>query len=58
MQKSPQLVKHVVKVKMGLFNPQGREEQPIMFIAKMRDFKRFGVKIKENLYSIEPPILL
>ena len=34
MQKSPQVVKHVVK--------------SIMFIAKTRDFKRFIEKIKEK----------
>ena len=48
-QKSPQVVKHVVKgEKWACSTLEEGKNKPIMYIAKTRDFKRFGEKIKEN----------
>jgi len=48
-QKSPQVVKHVVKgEKWACSTPKVGKNKPIIFIAKKRDFKRFSEKIKEN----------
>ena len=47
-QKSPQVVKHVVKgEKWACSTPKTGKNKPVIFIAKMRDFKRFYEKIKE-----------
>ena len=48
-QKSPQVVKHVVKCeKRACSTLEVGKSKPIMFIAKTWDFKRFSEKIKEN----------
>ena len=48
-QKSPQVVKHVVKCeKRACSTPKAGKNKPVMFIAKTRDFKRLSEKIKEN----------
>jgi len=48
-QKSPQVVKHVVKgEKWACSPPKTGENKPIMYISKTRDFKRFCEEIKEN----------
>ena len=49
VQKSPQVVKHVVKCeKWACLTLKVGKNKPIMFITKTRDFKRFCEKIKEN----------
>ena len=48
-QKSPQVVKHVVKgEKWACSTLKAGKDKPIDYIAKTRDFKRFCEKIKEN----------
>ena len=48
-QKSPQVVKHVVKgEKWACSTLEAGKNKPIMFFAKTRGFKRFCEKIKEN----------
>ena len=48
-QKSPQVVKHVVKgEKWACSTPKVGKNKPIIFITKTRDFKRLSEKIKEN----------
>ena len=48
-QKSPQVVKHVVKCeKWACSTPKAGKNKPIDYITKTRDFKRFCEKIKEN----------
>ena len=48
-QKSPQVVKHVVKCeKWACSTPKAGENKPILYIAKTRDFKRLCKKIKEK----------
>ena len=47
--KSPQVVKHVVKgEKWACSTLEAGKNKPVYYIAKMRDFKRFSEKIKEN----------
>ena len=49
VQKSPQVVKHVVKCeKWACSTLKVGKDKPIDYIAKTRDFKRFSEKIKEN----------
>ena len=49
VQKSPQVVKHVVKCeKWACSTLEAGKNRPIMIIMKTRDFKRFSEKIKEN----------
>ena len=49
MQKSPQVVKHVVKgEKWACSTLKAGKNKPIYYIAKTRDFKRFSEKIKEK----------
>ena len=49
IQKSPQVVKHVVKgEKWACSTLEAGKNKPIFFIAKTRDFKRFCEKTKEN----------
>ena len=49
MQKSPQVVKHVVKgEKRACSTLEAGNNKPISYVAKTRDFKRFSEKIKEN----------
>ena len=49
MQKSPQVVKHVVKgEKWACLTLKVGENKPIMFITKTRDVKRFCEKTKEK----------
>ena len=49
MQKSPQVVKHVVKgEKWACSTLEVGENKPFMYITKTRDFKRFIEKIKEK----------
>lgn len=49
MQKSPQVVKHVVKdEKWACSTPKAGKNKPIDYIAKTRDFKRICEKAKEN----------
>ena len=48
-QKSPQVVKHVVKGgKWACSTLKAGKNKPIDYIAKTRDFKRFSEKIKEK----------
>ena len=48
-QKSPQVVKHVVKgEKWACGALEAGKNKPILIITKTRDFKRFSEKIKEN----------
>ena len=48
-QKSPQVVKHVVKCeKWACSTLNAGKNKPIDYIAKTRDFKRFREKIKEK----------
>ena len=48
-QKSPQVVKHVVKCeKWACSTPKVGKNKPIIFITKTRDFKRFSEEIKEK----------
>ena len=48
-QKSPQVVKHVVKgEKWACSILEAGKNKPIMIIKKMRDFKRFSEKVKEK----------
>ena len=48
-QKSPQVVKHVVKCEKWACSTLGAgKNKPIMYITKTRDFKRFCEEIKEN----------
>ena len=48
-QKSPQVVKHVVKgEKWACSTLKAGKNKPIDYIAKTRDFKRFSEEIKEN----------
>ena len=49
MQKSPQVVKHVVKgEKWACSTLEAGKDKPIKFVEKMRDFKRFCEEIKEK----------
>ena len=49
MQKSPQVVKHVVKdEKWACSTLEAGKNEPIMFITKTRDFKRFCEETKEK----------
>ena len=49
MQKSPQVVKHVVKgEKWACSTLKAGKNKPIDYIMKTRDFKRFSEKIKEK----------
>ena len=49
MQKSPQVVKHVVKgEKWACSTLKTGKNKPIDYSAKTRDFKRFSEKIKEK----------
>ena len=48
-QKSPQVVKHVVKgEKWACSTLEAGKNKPIMFIKKTQDFARICEKIKEN----------
>ena len=48
-QKSPQVVKHVVKCeKWACSTLETGKNKPIDYIAKTRDFERFCEEIKEN----------
>ena len=48
-QKSPQVVKHVVKGEKWAYSTlEAGKNKPIMFIAKTRDFERICEKIKEK----------
>ena len=48
-QKSPQVVKHVVKgEKWACSTLEAGKNKPVMFVAKMRDFARICEKIKEK----------
>ena len=48
-QKSPQVVKHVVKCeKWACSTLEAGKSKPIVYITKTRDFKRFSEEIKEN----------
>ena len=48
-QKSPQVVKHVVKCeKWACSTLKAGKNKPVMFVAKTRDFARICEKIKEN----------
>ena len=48
-QKSPQVVKHVVKCeKWACSTPKAGKNKPVLYIAKTRDVKRFSEKTKEN----------
>ena len=48
-QKSPQVVKHVVKCeKWACSTLEAGKNKPVMFVAKTRDFKRFSEKTKEK----------
>jgi len=56
-QKSPQVVKHVVKGKeWACSTPKAGKNKPIMFIAKTRDFKRFWEINKEKSGILRLPI--
>ena len=56
-QKSPQVVKHVVKgEKWACSTLKTGENKPIMIITKTRDFKRFGEEIKEKSGLLRIPI--
>ena len=58
-QKSPQVVKHVVKSeKWACSIPKAGENKPILYIAKTRDFARICEKIKENRDSFESRFLV
>ena len=49
LQKSPQVVKHVVKCEKWAYSTlEEGKNKPVIFIAKTRDFKRFSEEIKEN----------
>ena len=49
MQKSPQVVKHVVKgEKWACSTLEEGKNKPVMYITKMRDFKRLCEKIREK----------
>ena len=48
-QKSPQVVKHVVKGEKWAYSTlEVGKNKPVMFVAKTRDFKRLCEEIKEN----------
>ena len=48
-QNSPQVVKHVVKGEKWACSTLGEgKNKPILYITKMRDFKRFSEKTKEK----------
>ena len=48
-QKSPQVVKHVVKCeKWACSTPKAGKNKPIVYITKTRDFARIYKKIKEK----------
>ena len=49
MQKSPQVVKHVVKCeKWACSTLEEGKNKPICYVMKTRDFKRFSEEIKEK----------
>ena len=55
--KSPQVVKHVVKgEKWACSTLEAGKNEPIMFIAKTRDFKRLCEEIKEKSGILRLPI--
>ena len=57
MQKSPQVVKYVVKCeKRACSTLKTGKNKPVMFIAKTRDFKRFCEEIKEKSGILRLPI--
>ena len=57
MQKSPQVVKHVVKCeKRACSTPKAGKDKPILFVAKMRDFKSFCEINKEKSGILRIPI--
>ena len=48
-QKSPQVVKHVVKCEKWAYSTlEAGKNKPVMFIAKTRDFARICEEIKEK----------
>ena len=56
-QKSPQVVKHVVKgEKWACSTPKAGKNKPIDYIAKTRDFKRFCEINKEKSGLLRIPI--
>jgi len=58
MQKSPQVVKHVVKGgKWACSTLEAGKNKPIDYIAKTRDFKRFCEETKEKSGLLRIPIL-
>ena len=57
MQKSPQVVKHVVKCeKRACSTLEAGKNKPIVYITKTRDFKRFSEEIKEKSGILRLPI--
>ena len=57
MQKSPQVVKHVVKCeKWACSTLEEGKNKPIMFIAKTRDFASICEEIKEKSGILRLPI--
>ena len=57
IQKSPQVVKHVVKVKKwACSTPKTGKNKPIIFIAKKRDFTRICEINKEKSGILRLPI--
>ena len=56
-QKTPQVVKHVVKgEKWACSTLEAGKNKPVMFITKTRDFKRFCEEIKEKSGILRLPI--
>ena len=56
-QKSPQVVKHVVKgEKWACSTLEEGKNKPILFVAKTRDFKRFSEINKEKSGILRLPI--
>ena len=55
--KSPQVVKHVVKgEKWACSTLEAGKNKPVLFLAKIRDFKRFSEEIKEKSGILRLPI--
>ena len=56
-QKSPQVVKHVVKgEKWACSTPKVGKNKPVLYITKTRDFKRFSEINKEKSGILRLPI--
>ena len=57
MQKSPQVVKHVVKCeKWACSTLKAGKNKPFIFVTKTRDFARFCEEIKEKSGILRLPI--